>query len=93
MEENSIEEQQPGLFDDHVEYTLASQGQRFLNLLIDGLFMRFVLSLATGYLFGYILLAIAPDFLSEVAYEVDGGDKTWRFWVLSITLGYFNYLI
>ena len=93
MEENINEEQQPGLFDDHVKYTLASQGQRFLNLLIDGLFMRFLLSLATGYVFGYILLAIAPDFLREVAYEVDGGEKTWRFWVLSITLGYFNYLI
>jgi len=94
MEENKDEQQQEqGLFNDHVEYRLASQGQRFLNLLIDGLFMRFVLSLATGYVFGYILLAIAPDFLGEVAYEIDGGTKTWRFWVLTFSLGYFNYLI
>jgi uncharacterized RDD family membrane protein YckC len=93
MEENVNPEQPTDLFDDHIEYTLAGQGQRFLNFLIDGLFMRFALSLATGYLFGYILLGIAPDFLAEVAYEIDGGEKTWRFWVLSITLGYFNYLI
>lgn len=94
----NINEQQPqegaDLFQDHVEYTLASQGQRFLNLLIDALFMRFVLSMATGYLFGYILAAVAPEFLMEVAYEIeDGAPKTWRFWMLTFLLGYFNYLI
>ncbi len=93
MEENSNQEQPSDLFHDQVEFTPASQGQRFLNLLIDGLFMRFALSLATGYVFGYILLGIAPDFLADVAYEIEGGPKTWRFWVLSILLGYFNYLI
>lgn len=81
------------LFHDHIEYTLASQGQRFLNFLIDGLFMRFVLSMATGYLFGYILAVVAPDFLLEVAYEIEGGPRTWRFWMLTFLLGYFNYLI
>ncbi|HEV7781603.1 MAG TPA: RDD family protein [Chitinophagaceae bacterium] len=96
MEEN-IQEKQPGdqaenIFDDHVEFTLASQGQRFLNLLIDVLLMRFLLSKATGYLLAYLLLAIAPDFLTELAYEVEG-EKSWRFWVASIALGYINYLI
>lgn len=95
MEENNINPEESGLADELnlVQYTQASQGQRFLNLLIDFLFMRFVLSMATGYLFGYILGAVAPDFLREVAYEIAYGDKGWRFWLLSILLGYFNFLI
>ena len=93
MEENINQPQQElDLFQDHVEYKPANQGQRFLNLLIDVLFMRFVLSLATGYVFGYILLGVAPDFLRELSYEIDG-EKTWRYWVSSMLLGYFNYLI
>lgn len=88
--------QETGLADElnqYTQYIQASQGQRFLNLLIDVLFMRFLLSKATGYLFGYILLAVAPDFLQQVAYEISFDDKSWRFWLLSILLGYFNYLI
>ncbi len=95
MQENFTEQPQEAtdLFNDQIEYTLATQGQRFLNFLIDALFMRFVLSLATGYAFGYILAIVAPEFLLDVAYEIEGGAKTWRFWVLSLLLGYFNYLI
>ena len=96
MEENNIQPEETGLADELNQYTQhiqASQGQRFLNLLIDVLFMRFLLSKATGYLFGYILAAVAPDFLQKVAYEVSFGDRGWRFWMLSILLGYFNYLI
>lgn len=93
MNENVPEDQSTDLFHDQDSFIPATQGQRFLNLVIDALFMRFVLSLATGYVFGYILLGIAPDFLAAVAYEIDGGEKTWRFWVLSLLLGYFNYLI
>ncbi len=96
MDENNIHPEESGLADElnqYTQYIQASQGQRFLNLLIDVLFMRFLLSKATGYLFGYILLAVAPDFLQQVAYEVTYGDRGWRFWLLSILLGYFNYLI
>jgi uncharacterized RDD family membrane protein YckC len=92
MEETLQEQEQSNLFDDHVEHTMATQGQRFLNWLIDNLFMRFALSLATGYLLGYILMALAPEFLTKVAYEIDG-EKTWRFWLLSFLLGYFNYIV
>lgn len=98
MEENHIshtDSQETGLADElnqYIKYVPATQGQRFLNWLIDVLFMRFLLSKATGYLVGYILLAIAPDFLFDLANEVDG-EKTWRFWVVSLILGYLNYLI
>ncbi len=97
MEENNIHPEESGLADElnqYIQYTQASQGQRFFNLLIDFLFMRFVLSLATGYVFGYILLAIAPDFLTQVAYEIEGeGTRGWRYYLLSFLLGYFNFLI
>lgn len=95
MEEENVpqEQQTSDLFQDHKEFADASQGQRFLNLLIDGLFMRFVLSYATAYLFANIMSGVMPDFLNEVAYEIDTGNYTWRFWVLAFLLGRFNFLI
>ncbi len=95
MDENDLQPGETGLADELnsvIQYEPASQGQRFLNWLIDILFMRFALSQATGYLFAYLMLAIAPDFLAELAYEIDG-ERTWRFWVASLVLGYINYLI
>ena len=89
MEENFQTDQQEHLFDSHVEYTQASQGSRFLNFVIDNLFMRFALSYATGYAVGYLLLAIAPDFLMSLAYD----EKGWRYYLLALILGWFNYLI
>ncbi len=89
MEENLPAEEQINLFDTEVMYTEASQGQRFLNWLIDNLFMRFALSYATGYAVGYLLLAVAPDFLTEIAYNQRG----WRFFLLAYILGVFNYIL
>jgi uncharacterized RDD family membrane protein YckC len=90
MEENLQGEQEPqDLFDNHFQYTEASQGSRFLNFLIDNLFMRFALSYATGYAFGYLLLAIAPDFLMELAYN----ERGWQYYLSALLLGYFNYII
>lgn len=62
MEENTPESTAENLFDEHIAYTEASQGSRFLNFLIDNLFMNFALSYATGYLVGYILTLVASDF-------------------------------
>jgi uncharacterized RDD family membrane protein YckC len=95
MEENTLQPEESGLanelnqFHQHIQ---ASTGQRFLNWLIDNLLMQFGLSLLSGYIVGYILYAIAPDFLTQVAYEVEG-TKTWRYWVLSFSIGYFNYIV
>ena len=44
-----------------IEYDEASTGQRFLNYLIDILFMRFVVSYGTSYLLVEFLLATAPE--------------------------------
>lgn len=90
MEEQiPAEDQQVNLFDAEAMYTEATQGQRFLNWLIDNLFMRFALSYATGYAVGYLLLAVAPDFLSEIAYD----ERGWRFYLLAYILGVFNYIV
>jgi uncharacterized RDD family membrane protein YckC len=89
MDEHSPTEEQVNLFDTDSMYTEASQGQRFFNWLIDNLFMRFALSYATGYAVGYLLLAVAPDFLAEIAYE----ERGWRFYLLAYILGIFNYII
>jgi uncharacterized RDD family membrane protein YckC len=89
MEENQLPPEDQHLFQDYIEYTQATQGQRFLNWLIDNLFMRFALSYVTGYVVGYLMAYIAPDLLLSVAY----GDKGFDFWMLALTLGYFNYLV
>lgn len=89
--EESIQpvEEQVNLFDNELQYTEATTGQRFLNFIIDNLFMRFALSYASGYAVAYLLLAVAPDFLTEIAYD----DRGWRFWTLAYIIGFFNYLI
>lgn len=47
--------------EDYIDYTEASNTQRFLNYLIDVLLMRFVISYGTSYLLIQFLLAVAPD--------------------------------
>lgn len=73
----------------HFEY--ATQGQRFLNWLIDNLLMRYGLSYLTGMAIGTLLALTAPDFLNELAYNessLSGG-------ILLVTFlaGYLNYVI
>lgn len=89
--EPDLQPETPGqdIFDDHVQYTEASQGSRFLNFLIDNLFMRFALSYAVGYAVGYLLLAIAPDFLMLIAND----ERTAEYYLLVLIVGYFNYLV
>jgi len=78
------------IFEDHDQYIDATQGQRFLNFVIDLLLMNFVLSRATGYIFGYIMAYVAPDFIRSI---IEEGDTGWRYWLLSYLLSYFNFLI
>ncbi len=87
---NTHNEEQ-GIFDSFVihQYTEASKGSRFLNFLIDNLFMRFALSYVTGYIIGYLLSVIAPEFLARIAAE----DETSLPWILlGLIIGYFNYI-
>lgn len=93
--EDSINEEKGDLLgeesyiDNHFEY--ATQGQRFLNWLIDNLLMRYGLSYLTGMAIGTLLAVTAPDFLNELTYSessLSGG-------ILLVTflVGYLNYVI
>jgi uncharacterized RDD family membrane protein YckC len=72
-----------------VNYQHATQGQRFVNFLIDNLLMRFGLSWVTGALIGLLLQGIAPEFLAEIAY----GENKFDLFLLSYIIGIFNYLL
>lgn len=98
MEENREQvvnaEQQDLLADetyitDHFVY--ASQGQRFLNWLIDNLVMRFGLSYLTGMAIGTLLALVAPEFLNELAYRES--NYTTGILLITFLVGYLNYLI
>ena len=85
------EESQQNIFDSFnpIQYTEASLGARFLNFVIDNLFMRFALSYATGYVVGYILSIVAPDFLLSIAY---GDERSGPLLLLGLIIAYFNYI-
>ena len=76
---------------DQPEYIYASQGQRFLNWLIDNLFMNYGLSYLTGIVIGIILRELAPDFLSKLAYSASA--ITFEILLFTLLVGYFNYII
>ena len=73
---------------DQPEYIYASQGQRFLNWLIDNLLMNYGLSYLTGMIIGVILRELAPDFLSKLAYSGTSGML-----LLTLVVSYLNYII
>jgi uncharacterized RDD family membrane protein YckC len=72
------------------KFTDASQGQRFLNWLVDNLLMRYGLSYLTGTLVGYLLGAIAPDYIMRIALGQD--NNTFDLLFLGYIVGIFNYL-
>ncbi len=74
---------------DHFVY--ATQGQRFLNWLIDNLLMQYGLSYLTGLAIGTLLAATAPDFLNELAYNE--GSMSGGIILISLLVGYLNYIV
>lgn len=68
----------------------ATQGQRFLNWLIDNLLMRYGLSYLTGMGIGIIIGIAAPDFFENAAYD-EGPFGSLFF--LTFIIGYINYII
>lgn len=73
------------------EYVYATQGQRFVNWLVDNLLMRFTLTYVTSIMLGILLGALAPEILSKLVYR-DGG-ISWELFLLSYLIAIFNYLI
>jgi uncharacterized RDD family membrane protein YckC len=74
--------------DNHFVY--ATQGQRFLNWLIDNLLMRYGLAYLTGMGIGVIIGIAAPDFFTNIAYS----ESTFGpLFFLGLFIGYLNYII
>src|SRR5215204_3811910 len=82
---------QTDLFEDgeFVEYNEASNGQRFLNYLIDYLLMAFGISYATSYLLIQLLLAISP----ETAYDLFGETNRLATYVIAFINHIFYYTV
>lgn len=70
------------------EYTKATQGQRFLNFLIDNVFIRLTLNYTTGIAIGKILWAILPDFMLYLARD----SNTFGLYVFSFIIVIVSYL-
>jgi uncharacterized RDD family membrane protein YckC len=71
-----------------LQYEYASKNQRFFNLLIDNLLLRYGLSYATGYLTSIVIAAISPDFLYDLVYT-----DSWKIFAYAYLIGIINYLI
>ena len=89
MDQINTEAPQENIFEDYVQHTPATNGQRFLNWLIDNLFMRFVLSYVTGTAVGYIIGNFFTDYANHIAYD----QNTWDLILLSYVIAIFNYII
>lgn len=73
----------------YFQHTQATQGQRFLNFVIDNLLMRLTLTYASGYVVARLLLFIAPSFLYWL---VDDNNKVGLI-ALSYLIIIVNYLV
>lgn len=89
----NTEDIQPDLLtneiDPYFQYLHATQGQRFLNFIIDNILMRLTLTYASGYVVGQILQVIAPEFLLRLLDD----DSKVGLYVLSYMIVIINYLV
>ncbi len=82
---------EPHLFTDEdvFNYTDASTGQRFLNLIIDNILMQYGLSYLTGMAVGYLLITFFP----ETAYRFFGDENSFTVLALGYLIAMVNYLV
>ncbi|MBK8496627.1 MAG: RDD family protein [Chitinophagaceae bacterium] len=91
---NSNIEQKDLLADDaylNNHFVYATQGQRFLNYLIDNILMRYGLSYLTGITIGTLLAVAAPEFLDNLA----DSESNWTIGMILVGLlvGILNYIV
>lgn len=92
MEENTAHPEESGLADElnqYIQFTRATQGQRFVNWLVDNLLMRFGLSYLTGTIVGFGMAKLFPDYTMRVVYSSDQSDLILIGFIIVI----FNYLV
>lgn len=71
-------------------FVYATQGQRFLNWLIDNVLMRWGLAYLTGTAVGLFIGLVAPDFFTNMAYS-DG--IFGPLLLIGLLIAYLNYII
>jgi uncharacterized RDD family membrane protein YckC len=88
--ETNLPEPQQDIFaqEDIFQHEYASSGQRFVNWLVDNLFMRFALSWASGYVVGYILNTFFPEFTVRMILY-----KGIEYYSVVYMVGILNYLV
>jgi uncharacterized RDD family membrane protein YckC len=73
LETITNEPQETNLFDNHTEYTLATQGQRFFNWLVDNILLRLIIQFVTGQFFVEMMFNLWPEYtirvFSETSFE------------------------
>ncbi len=87
--EQPVPQEENHLFNDTelYQFTEATRTQRFLNLLIDSIFMQYGLGILTGYLLVEFLLIVSPD----LAYSWFGQEDGFNFLAI-YALSILNYL-
>jgi len=75
--------------EDVFNYTDASTGQRFLNLVIDNILMQYGLSYLTGMAVGYVL----GTFFPETAYRLFADENSFTILALGYLIVIVNYLV
>lgn len=92
MEENTVQPEESGLANElnqYIQFSQATQGQRFVNWLVDNLLMRFGLSYLTGTIVGFGMAKLFPDYTMRVVYSSDQSDLILIGFIIVI----FNYLV
>ena len=97
MEENknfaAADDQQDLLTDESYEtnhFVYGTQGQRFLNWLVDNLLMRFGLSYLSGLGISFIIGIAAPEFFENNAYDTG---MSGYLVLITFLVGYLNYIV
>jgi uncharacterized RDD family membrane protein YckC len=71
------------------QYEHATQGQRFLNFLIDNIVMRFTITYITGYGIGFSMAYLFPELMRNFLDD----KNTMSILLVSYIVGIFNYII
>ena len=69
------------------EYNKATQGQRFLNFLIDNVVIRIALAYVTGVAVGYLLTLLSPEFYYSLSYNKS------RLYLISVFIVLIDYIL
>ena len=89
--EVNVADQEQHLFleEDLLHFQYASTGQRFVNFLIDNVFMNYGLSYITGAAVGYLLGTLFPDFTVALFSDMESAGVM----LFGVILAFFNHII